>query len=73
MVEKSIWNPSDVVLGPKLPTLDIWLIFFYFSTFLPGGKMELEVSRCDLKPQNGQFRHLDQFFFLILYFANFLS
>ena len=70
MVEKWIWKKWKLPymsLSPKLLTLHIWLIFFYISTFQPGvklvDKMDLEASRCDLKPEIGQIWHLDSLFF----------
>ena len=39
MIEKWICKHPDMILKPKLPTMDIWLIFSYLPTFLPGGKM----------------------------------
>ena len=49
MVEKWIWKLPDMSLSLKLPTLHIWLIFFYFSTFQPRvklvEKMDLEASK----------------------------
>ena len=55
MVEMWIWKPPDVILSAKLPTLDIWLNFVYFSTFLlvdkNVDKIDLEASRYNLTPK----------------------
>ena len=52
-------KPPDVILGPKLLTLDICFFFLLFYLFTGGGgmveKMDMEASRYDLKLQIGQF------------------
>ena len=72
MVEKWIWKLPDMSLSLKLPTLHIWLIFFYFSTFQPGvklvEKMDLEASKNWFKAPN----KLVKFDIWTLYFSNFL-
>ena len=74
MVEKWIWKPPDVILSPKL-TLDIWLIFFYFTIFLPEGKI---VEKIDLDIQmwlnasNWPILTPESIIFRSFYFSSFL-
>ena len=72
MVEKWIWKLPYMSLSPNLPTLHIWLIFSYFSTFQPGVKLvEKNWSggiQMWLKAQNGSNLTSGPFNFRIFYF-----